>query len=518
MYRISAVMLVLVALPLLALRAGEFDAEARARTIAPFIDEQTVLIAHVDLTRIGVDAFLDWAIEAGRLEVKEMEEPRREWHGWIADLTKAGGKEIYVVVSLADLPMESPLLVVPLGEGADAPSVRRALMRIPLFRLLSFNEFGKSLVSGSSAAMKRLRNGKPSVRPELSQAFAAAGNTTAQLLLLPTPDTRRVIEELMPALPPQMGGGSTRPLSHGLLWAAAGADLPPKLSLRLQIQSPDAAQAGALNDLLARLMKTAVQQPGARAFLPDVGRLTDIVAFQVEGNRLNISAKDKGLNSILLTLVQSAYQAAQRRAVTDKLKKLAFAMHTYADTTVKDRRGARLPAIANFDKEGKPLLSWRVHLLPFLNEENLYRQFHLDEPWDSRHNRKLLAKMPKIFEGPNRKLNAEGKTIFLLPVGKDAAFKEGPEGPRFPTDFPDGTSNTIFIVEADDAHAVPWTQPEDLKLDPAHPERGLGGHFRQGFLAALADGSVRFVVKTISKRTLQDAFNPKDGRPMGADW
>ncbi|MGH7223752.1 MAG: hypothetical protein ACRELF_11025, partial [Gemmataceae bacterium] len=118
----------------------------------------------------------------------------------------------------------------------------------------------------------------------------------------------------------------------------------------------------------------------------------------------------------------------------------------------------------------------------------------------------------------NLKLNGEGKTIYLLPVGKDAAFKEGPEGPRMPADFRDGTSNTILIVEADDAHAVPWTKPEDLKLDPQHPERGLGGHFHGGFLVAIADGSVRFVSKTISKRTLRYAFAPADGQVLGPDW
>jgi hypothetical protein len=128
--------------------------------------------------------------------------------------------------------------------------------------------------------------------------------------------------------------------------------------------------------------------------------------------------------------------------------------------------------------------------------------------------------MPDVYRGPNRKLNAEGKTIYLLPVGKEkeAAFKDGPEGPFLPATFIDGTSNTIFIVESDDEHAVPWTKPEDLKIDPEHPERGLGGHFHRGFLVALADGSVRLIRKTISKTTLQRAFAPADGMPMGPDW
>lgn len=213
------------------------------------------------------------------------------------------------------------------------------------------------------------------------------------------------------------------------------------------------------------------------------------------------------------SLVRYAFRDAQQRVVVNKLQHINLAMQNHADT-----RQGRLPAPATFDKEGKPLLRWRVHLLPFVDEQKLYHEFHLDEAWDSPHNRKLIARMPDIYQGPNRKLNAEGKTILLLPVGKEAAFKDGPEGPRFPADFVDGTSNTIFIIEADDAHVVPWTKPEDLPIDPKHPERGLGGHFHGGFLAAIADGSIRFVSNKISKTTLQRAFDPADGQPMGPDW
>lgn len=512
MYRIVAVMFALI-LVLPASAAEKFDAEARARAIAPFIDEQTMIVAHVDLTRIDADGLLNWAVETGRLEAKEIEAFRRQLRGWLADLTKAGGKEMYVVASLADLPIDPPLVVVPLAAGTDAASIRRVLGRIPGLNLLSFEKFDQTLLAGSAAARKRVRSGKPAVRPELTKAFAAAGDTTAQLLLLPTKDTRRVIDELLPALPPQLGGGSTRPLSHGLSWAAVGMELPPKPSLRLLIQSPNADLAGALKDLLTRLAKAVAEQREVREFLPDIGRLAEALAFQVEEERLMLSTKDKELNALLPALVRRTYQDAQRRASVNKLKQLGLAMHNYSDS-----KKGRLPAVANFDKQGKPLLSWRVHLLPYLNEQNLYRQFHLDEPWDSPHNKTLLAKMPKVFHGPNRKLNEEGKTIFLLPVGKDVAFTDGPDGRRFPADFTDGTSLTIFIIESDDAHAVPWTKPEDLKIDRENPQRGLGGHFHGGFLAAIADGSVRFVKKTISKETLWFAFTPASGEVLGPDW
>jgi len=516
MYAISAVMLALaVALP--AAAADKFDAEARARTLAPFVDEQTMIVAHVNLTRIDADAILNWVAEVGRLETKEIEEPRRDLRGWLADLTKAGGKELYFVVNLADLPREPLLVIVPLTAGADAQAIRRVLSHVKAFESLHFETFGQALIGGSEGALKRLRSAKPAARPELAKALAAAGDTTAQLLLLPTPDTRRVVDELLPMLPPQAGGGSTRPLTHGLLWAAVGVDVSPKPSLRLVFQSPDAESAGKLKDLLVQILKTLAEQRAVRDFFPDIGRLVEVFVPRVEGDRLTLSLGDKELKAFLPALVRRTYQDAQRRVVTNKLKQLAVAMYNYGDT-FKGRKAARWPAVANFDKQGKPLLSWRVHVLPFVGANDLYRQFHLDEAWDSPHNKKLLALMPEVYRGPNRKLNGEGKTLYLLPVGKDAAFKDGPEGPRMSADFPDGTSNTILIVEADDAYAVPWTKPEDLKIDPEHPQRGLGGHFHGGFVVAMADGWVHFVSKTISKTTLRAAFTPAGGEVLGADW
>jgi hypothetical protein len=250
-----------------------------------------------------------------------------------------------------------------------------------------------------------------------------------------------------------------------------------------------------------------------RDFLPDSDRLAAVLTPQVEGDRVTLSLGDKELKAFLPNLVRRTYQSVERGAVEGDLHRLTLGMANYADANK-----GRLPAVANFDKEGKPLLSWRVHVLPFVGANDLYRQFHLDEPWDSPHNRELIARMPDVYQGPNRELNREGKTIYLVPVGKDAAFHGGPEGPRFPADFLDGTSQTIVLVEADDVHAVPWTKPEDLKVDLEHPERGLGGHLPGGFLVGLADGSVRFLRSTISKETLRAAFTPAAGDILGSDW
>src|SRR6516165_5495577 len=104
------------------------------------------------------------------------------------------------------------------------------------------------------------------------------------------------------------------------------------------------------------------------------------------------------------------------------------------------------------------MLSWRVMILPYIEQQNLYNQFHLNEPWDSEHNKKLLARMPVVYASPqDDRAVKEHSTYYQGFYGKSAFF-EGKQGVRYPAAFTDGTSNTIMVVEA--SKAVPWTKPE----------------------------------------------------------
>jgi hypothetical protein len=173
------------------------------------------------------------------------------------------------------------------------------------------------------------------------------------------------------------------------------------------------------------------------------------------------------------------------------------------------------PPAAGTDKDGKPLLSWRVHLLPYLGRHDLYREFHLDEPWDSPHNRKLIDRMPAVFRSPAQKKGEAGTTTYLAPVGEATAFP-GVKALRV-ADFTDGLSNTILLVDADDDHAVVWTRAEDLKYDPQKPLRGLGGHHPGGFLALFADGTVQFLPENIHPTTLHALFTRNGGETIPGD-
>src|SRR5262249_24889998 len=149
--------------------------------------------------------------------------------------------------------------------------------------------------------------------------------------------------------------------------------------------------------------------------------------------------------------VQRVREAAQRAKDANNLKQIALAFHNYHDSN-----GA-FPQAALYDKDGKATLSWRVVILPYIEQDNLYQQFKLDEPWDSAHNKKLLAKMPPVYKHPFAKPSSPYGTFYQVAVGKGTIF-EGKRGTRI-QEITDGTSNTILVLTA--AKDVPWTKPED---------------------------------------------------------
>ncbi len=190
------------------------------------------------------------------------------------------------------------------------------------------------------------------------------------------------------------------------------------------------------------------------------------------------------------------------------LKELAWAMHKY------DEKHGRLPPAAVYSRDGVPLLSWRVLLLPYLEKEDLFRQFKLDEPWDSPHNLRLLPNIPYSYcplEG-NPPLEPY-TTLFQVFVGKGTAF-EGREGWRIKEDFP-RRSYTILIAEA--GQSVPWTKPEDIPYDENQPLPKLGGFFEGYSHVVMVDGSTVRVSQNTNQATLRAAIMRNSDGPWPWD-
>ena len=207
---------------------------------------------------------------------------------------------------------------------------------------------------------------------------------------------------------------------------------------------------------------------------------------QRDGRRLTISgapshslATQGVLVSLLLPAIQSARKAARLASSRNNIKQIGLAMHNYHAAY------KHLPTDIKSD-DGTPLLSWRVALLPFLEQAALYDQFRLDEPWNSPHNSQLMARMPDFYRHPALH-PAPPVTIYQRPVGD--GFVMDPSQTIAFRAIADGLSNTIMVIETKPEIAVPWTKPSDVTIDPDDPLSAVAESAR-GFSVLMCDGVV----------------------------
>jgi len=211
--------------------------------------------------------------------------------------------------------------------------------------------------------------------------------------------------------------------------------------------------------------------------------------------------------ALMLPAIQSAREASRGVVALNCSKNIVLAMQN------NHAAKGSFPPRAIFSKDGKPLLSWRVAILPYLEEQALYERFHLDEPWDSEHNRQLIETMPQVYSHPGSpELTKQFKTRYLVPQGEATLFN-GEKVASFQS-ITDGTSNTILTVVAAPERAVIWTRPDDLVVDPKNPIAGLSGDPSKKIIVGLADGAVRSLPESIDPEVLRRLFNPRDGQPV----
>jgi len=396
---------------------------------------------------------------------------------------KTYDKEKIVKTAQKVLSTKANLKLVPMGE-------RQALLLINLGE-----EYAKPQPAGKtgplSVALKNAATGKH---------VAVLGSTLASL-----PEEIRGDD-----LPAQIR--PFQPLLKAQTITAA-LDLGKTIDLDVRVATATAGQAVDCEKSLGVLLNLIQEAIGAgmKELDPDMKDLDlkDMLAimkaaiatakdakFSAQGNEVKLTASmpiDLPFVSGYLAAKKKIQEAALQAQSLNNLKQIALAMHSYHDAF-----GACPPA-AVCDKKGNPQLSWRVLILPFIEQDNLYQQFKLDEPWDSANNKKLLEKMPKVYAIPGKTKEGGSDTFYRVFVGKGAAF-DWITGTKI-NSITDGTSNTIMCVTA--ATAVPWTKPDELEFDPDKDMTKLLGAIVNGKVqVAMFDGSVRTFSKIPDPMTL----------------
>ncbi|MEM7457390.1 MAG: DUF1559 domain-containing protein, partial [Planctomycetota bacterium] len=282
----------------------------------------------------------------------------------------------------------------------------------------------------------------------LKSAIAAVetDNHKIKIAIIAGPDQRRVMADVMPPMltafqnstgvelpeidPAEMSR-NFRWMSIAMLPEDGGANLI-EVKTRLETEESTRALAGLVphfGDVM-----NALDSSGGLA------RITENLQFNavVDGNELTITSPNRGFERIL----ERGTLEARSNDTLNRARQFAIAMHNSYDAN------RHFPAIGSRSEDGEPLLSWRVHILPYIEQGELYQQFHLDEPWDSPHNLTLIDKMPAIYQAPGSSNDrSSGLSNCRRPNGNGAMFRD--YTPIEFKDITDGTSNPVMIVEVD---------------------------------------------------------------------
>jgi prepilin-type processing-associated H-X9-DG protein len=484
---------------------------------------------------IPADAVMVWTVNLAHIWDGDLTRPLRDkLSKEIADLGQVVEKDLGVVPEDVER-----LTFVELGPGRSVVVVtarnayHRRRLAVPAKPFKEEEYRGKTLLvndpEGPAVALLNVRTFVLAPARTLKQLLDRAGKPAPGSL---TPALREVANKHAAVLgvnaaavaregryyvPP----GAAREAKFQPLLAAEEAlavlDLDDGVKLRVRAKFADEAAAmkgeKALRAAVERCREELKEVPEELRKVKFVKRLLDLADGSLKGVTVKRDGAALGgemqakpdLESMIPDLRERLpiiRQAINRNGSRDNLRWIGIALHEY----YHDHKRYVPPAV--YDKAGKPLLSWRVLLLPYLKEEALYKEFRLDEPWDSEHNKKLLDKMPAVYAAPG--LPPSHRSHYRGFAGKGSVLE--PKQGATIADIPDGTPNTIIFVEAPEG--VEWTKPEELPFDLDKPLPKLGGLFPGGFNSLWVDGHVSFIPDTVSEKWRRLAIGRNDRQEL----
>ncbi len=513
---ISAIVLATDVIATSVFAMGVFANHVRAEdpsSIQSMVTEQVVAVATVDLPQMRLPQAIKWGIEFGivpEAEAGNMKFSATTAQGAISALVDSGVERITVLPRMSDLHTQAPVWVATLANDANPEEALEALSSVADMLPIKSKTLairGGLIVGGpDQTTVDRWALGKPK-RPEFKAVWEELVGYQAALAVFGNKDARRVVREMLPQLPSPFEEATGDLVADRISWGGLKIDLPPKANARVVIHSTDAESAKTCQRLVSAIMKYSVNQTNAEFRATSGQQILDTLKPTVDDNRvlLNLSPfLDKERLVPLLASVRG-HNAGPRRQ--NNLKQVINALFAY------ESANQSFPPNAIYSDAGRPLLSWRVAILPLLGRQDLYEKFRLNEPWNSAHNLRISRDMPECYADPeNEYLNVNWRTTVQLPYGKGMMFQEK-EGTKF-TDIRDGSSNTIAVVCTDPAKSVYWTKPADWEVDLGQPWNGLKQENEQTVTFAFADGSVHSIPVSLAPEDLRAMLTRDGGEVM----
>jgi hypothetical protein len=558
-------------------------------TFAPLISENCVAFVHVDFSKVEIDKVKETLQKTGEgfLDVLGFDEKSRK--ATVRELTvelekldmlvrpmfetitkDIGIREYAVIADMEIINTERGLgfLAVPWKNKTDKQfaALQELLEKLPedtidMDNIFKAGDFLILAMADSPQAVEamvkaQLAKGAPEKSP-IRDALKSVADAEIKIAVAIPEQVRQIVKTApIPSDVPLEIRNLLLFAAQKIEWASASASLSPFLGTEppknadvfLTIKTPKRSDAIMLNGMLENAIELGIntsqfmmsQQrqdedfqipPLAfqfakgllRMLLPDIEEDKLIFRNKAGGGSAvsgQIAVATAGIGvALLLPAVQASREAARRMQCSNHMKMIGLAIHNYHDATNS------LPPLYTVDANGKPLHSWRVLILPFIEQSALYEQIRRDEPWDSEHNRQFHDKIIDIYRCPNNP-NIAGKANCTYSAIAGEGFVPNKKvssggfskGEHSFARLQDGTSNTIAIVEVKEPFC--WMDPtadvtlEELSKGINVPDGRVGSYHPGGCWIGLFDGSVRFVNQTVDKSILRALGDVDDGKAV----
>ena len=561
-----------------ALLTTTFNRVNAQETFAPLLSENCVAFVHVDVSKLEIDNVKTVLQKTGEDLLKELGFDEESFTATARELTielekldmfvrptwetitkELGIREVAIIFDMDIFPiLGGPLMAIPWKNKTDEQFEKFCGLLQTSPEMLTKTDgfvFGPLGLERAEAITEWVKSITPApATAPIHEALKSVANTDIKIVAA-IPEQLRAMAQSGIGLPPdvpQEVRGLLQFAARRVQWASTSLSLQdilngkPMPDVLLTIKTTRASDARMLRSMLEQLIEFGIntarfameqQMRQVREFdtevTPAMALATSPMMFSfakgflrtllpdVEEDKLVFRAKGGTMSSqvtvgtigvgvaLLLPAVQAAREAARRMQCSNNIKQIVLALHCYHDVH------NALPPLYTVDANGKPLHSWRVLILPYIEQMALYQQIRLDEPWDSEHNKQFHSMNIPGYRCPsNGSGYAPGMCAYSAIAGEGFVPATGLDFGA----FRDGLSNTLAIVEV--REAFNWMDPTaDVTLDELVEEFLPGGRLRgnrvgsyhpAGMNVGMFDGSVRFISETVDRKVLR-ALGTKAG-------
>lgn len=439
----------------------------------PYIEQSTLLIADFDLEKFNVEATSSWLNEMfGGAEGDGAAAMAR---GFVDSLKGAGVSHLYVTAATRSIVDGGPLVIVPCENPAVVQGLATVILQnAPKDPAQKVHMGDKVVLVGAAKAVDRVVASDGISRPDLILPLTAEDRLDHNIVIALPQQTRRDLVALWPDRLPDQSPlqFSPREIVADVSQIIVSLRLPPDPLMVVHVETTDAAAAGRVEKVLEDLIGMA-------------GDVSPPIEIDVEIEDVTLRGSPEAFLKVAQAIAMPARKRASNEMVTNSMKQVGLAIFNYYDNEKS------LPPLYYASPDGTPLLSGRVALLPYLEQQALFGAFQLDQAWNSEANMRASSTLVPVY---CRDPQLGPKTTIRFPVYPGSLW-HGAGPPKDFRDVTDGTSLTIAAIDAPQSAAVEWANPQPWVLSEEDPMSDVFGD-RETATVVFLDGAARELKKS----------------------